>query len=71
MRNLVLKNQLAYGTVNAGHDAFEAAVLDLTEFHRRWPEQLAGLITGRHPPEACNDLLSGSPAGIKSVLSFG
>ena len=26
MRNLVLKNQLIYGTVNAGQDAFDAAV---------------------------------------------
>ena len=29
MRNLVLKNQVALGTVNAGRDAFEAAVSDL------------------------------------------
>src|SRR4029079_17004727 len=37
MRDLVLKNQIVYGTVNAGRDAFEAAIRDLTEFQRRWP----------------------------------
>ncbi len=70
MRNLVLKNQLIYGTVNAGRDAFEAAVSDLGEFHRRWPEQLSGLITDRHPPDAFRDVLLGPPAGIKRVVSF-
>jgi glucose 1-dehydrogenase len=71
MRNLVLKNQLIYGTVNAGRDAFEAAVADLGEFQRRWPAQLAALITDRHPPESARDLLLGAPAGIKSVVTFG
>jgi glucose 1-dehydrogenase len=70
MRNLVLKNQLVYGTVNAGRDAFEAAVSDLGEFQRRWPEQLAGLITGRSSPEACQDLLLAPRAGIKQVVTF-
>jgi threonine dehydrogenase-like Zn-dependent dehydrogenase len=70
MRNLVLKNQLVYGTVNAGRDAFEAAVSDLGEFHRRWPEPLAALITDRHPPDAVQELLLGAPAGIKRVVSF-
>jgi threonine dehydrogenase-like Zn-dependent dehydrogenase len=70
MRNLVLKNQLVYGTVNAGRDAFEAAVADLVEFHRRWPVPLAALITDRHPPEDCQALLLGAPSGIKSVVSF-
>jgi threonine dehydrogenase-like Zn-dependent dehydrogenase len=70
MRNLVLKNQLVYGTVNAGRDAFEAAAADLTEFHRRWPVPLATLITGRYAPEACQSLLLGPPEGIKRVVSF-
>ena len=56
--------------MNAGRDAFEAAVADLGEFHRRWPEQLAGLITDRHAPEAFQDVLLGPPSGIKHVLSF-
>ncbi|HEY4184634.1 MAG TPA: glucose 1-dehydrogenase [Polyangia bacterium] len=71
MRNLVLKNQLIYGTVNAGRDAFEKAAVDLTEFHRRWPTALAALITGRYAPEACESLLLGPSEGIKRVVSFG
>ena len=70
MRNPVLKNQLVYGTVNAGSDAFEAAVTDLAEFQRRWPEPLASLITGRHPPDDCRDLLLGPRVGIKPVVTF-
>ena len=70
MRNLVLKNQLVYGTVNAGRDAFEKAALDLNEFHSRWPAQVAALITGRYAPEACQSLLLGPTEGIKRVVSF-
>ncbi|HKY06816.1 MAG TPA: glucose 1-dehydrogenase, partial [Candidatus Binatia bacterium] len=38
MRNLVLKNQVVFGTVNAGRDAFEASIRDLGVFFDRWPE---------------------------------
>lgn len=70
MRNLVLKNQLVYGTVNAGRDAFEKAATDLHEFHRRWPTALAALITGRYPPEGIEALLLGPSEGIKRVITF-
>jgi len=70
MRNLVLKNQLVFGTVNAGADAFAAAAADLATFHARWPEQLRALITGRYRPEGFEELLLGPSAGIKRVLSF-
>jgi len=49
MRNLVLKNQIVYGTVNAGRDAFEVAFRDLEIFHSRWPDAVKSLITGRDP----------------------
>ena len=70
MRNLVLKNQLVYGTVNAGRDAFEAGVSDLGACFARWPAQVAALISNRHPPEACAGLLVDRPAGIKQVIAF-
>lgn len=70
MRNLVLKNQLVYGTVNAGPDALAAAVVDLERFQQRWPGQLAALITGRYQPEMYRDLLFGPPTGIKRVVAF-
>jgi hypothetical protein len=69
MRNLVLKNQVVLGTVNAGRETFEAAIEDLGVFQRRWPAALRALIT-RHPLEAHRELLTGTPAGIKNVLRF-
>jgi threonine dehydrogenase-like Zn-dependent dehydrogenase len=70
MRNLVLRNQIVYGTVNAGRDAFEAAVTDVGEFLKRWPDATRSLISGRHPIERARDLLLGRASGIKHVLQF-
>jgi len=70
MRNLVLENQLIYGTVNAGPPAFKHAIDDLTKFESQWPKQVRALITGRFPPENIGDVLSGKDA-IKSVIKFG
>jgi glucose 1-dehydrogenase len=70
MRNMVLKNQVLLGTVNAGPEAFAAALRDLEEFRTRWPESTGTLIGGRYPPEQAIDLISGRPPGIKTVISF-
>jgi glucose 1-dehydrogenase len=70
MRNLVLKNQVVFGTVNAGRETFEAAIRDLGTFMRLWPRAVRSLITGRHAVSAYRDLLVGVTTGIKNVLSF-
>lgn len=70
MRNLVLKNQVVLGTVNASREVFEAAIADLGTFVRRWPDAVRGLVTGRFPLDAHRELLLGAPSGIKNVLSF-
>lgn len=70
MRNMVLKNQVLLGTVNAGLDAFAVAVQHLAEFQRRWPDATQTLIAGRYPPEQAAELIFGRPTGIKSVISF-
>jgi threonine dehydrogenase-like Zn-dependent dehydrogenase len=70
MRNLVLKNQIVIGTVNANRDAFENAISDLQVFNQRWPQAVRSLITGRYPVEAYQDLLVGSASGIKNVISL-
>jgi len=70
MREMVLKNQVLLGTVNAGPEAFAAALRDLDLFRRRWPAVVRTLIAGRHPPEQAPDLILGRPAGIKSVIAF-
>jgi threonine dehydrogenase-like Zn-dependent dehydrogenase len=70
MRDMVLKNQVLLGTVNAGPDAFASALRDLDAFRRRWPEVVRTLIAGRYPPEQAPDLILGRPTGIKSVIAF-
>jgi threonine dehydrogenase-like Zn-dependent dehydrogenase len=70
MRNLVLKNQVVVGTVNAGRDAFEEAIQDLGVFAERWPTAARSLITGRFPMEEYRELLTGRPSGIKNVIQL-
>jgi threonine dehydrogenase-like Zn-dependent dehydrogenase len=70
MRNMVLRNQLILGTVNAGKDAFQAAISDLGSFLERWPDAVRALITGRHPLDSYRELLLGTPNGVKNVLTF-
>lgn len=70
MRNLVLKNQVVFGTVNAGRNAFDAAVRELSRFVQRWPDAVNALITSRRPVEDHRELLLGRPQGIKNVMSF-
>ncbi|HOE97042.1 MAG TPA: glucose 1-dehydrogenase [Candidatus Sumerlaeota bacterium] len=71
MQNLVLRNQVVLGTVNAGRDAYRAAVDDLGRMARRWPGVLQQLITARHPLEDFRRPLLDHPAGIKHVLVHG
>ena len=70
MRNLVLKNQVVFGTVNAGRNAFEASIGDLGAFVESWPKAVAGLISGRFPMSAHRDLLLGQSGGIKNVIQL-
>ncbi|HYP00260.1 MAG TPA: glucose 1-dehydrogenase [Pyrinomonadaceae bacterium] len=70
MRNLVLRNQVMMGTVNAGRDDFEAAIRDLETFNTRWPEAVRSLITMRVPIEQHQDLLLGRAGGIKNVIKL-
>ena len=70
MRNMVLKNQVLLGTVNAGPEAFAAALRDLDAFRRRWPAVVRTLIAGRFPAEQAPELILGRPTGIKSVITF-
>jgi glucose 1-dehydrogenase len=70
MRNLVLKNQVVFGTVNAGRESFENSIRDLGTFTKRWPEAVKALITGRFPVDAYSDLLLGRSGGIKNVIQL-
>jgi glucose 1-dehydrogenase len=68
MRDLVLRNQVVLGTVNAGRESYEAAVRDLAAFEERWPGAAGRLITGRFPLEDCLGALQGGLGGIKSAV---
>jgi len=70
MRNIVLKNQLVFGTVNASAEDFDASIRDIGVFRQRWPEALSALLTSRVAPEEAPNLLQGSSSGIKNVIAF-
>lgn len=70
MKRFVLKNQLLFGTVNAGKNAFDAAVQDLAAFRDAWPAALDALITGRYPITEAPALLQGAGGGIKNVITI-
>jgi glucose 1-dehydrogenase len=70
MRDMVLKNQVLLGTVNAGSDDFASALRNLELFRGRWPEAVQTIIAGRYPPEQAAELILGRPPGIKTVIAF-
>jgi threonine dehydrogenase-like Zn-dependent dehydrogenase len=70
MRNMVLKNQVMFGTVNAGKAEYETAIRELEFMAQRWPEAVQSLITARFPLDAYRELLLGLAQGIKNVLSL-
>jgi len=69
MRNIVLKNQIVFGTVNASSENFDEAINDIGVFHQRWPQSLRALITSRFSPEEAPGLLLGKIGGIKNVIT--
>ena len=70
MRSIVLNNQVLLGTVNAGRDAYEAAVADLGRALRQWPGVVNGLITNRVAIADAPAALTSPPAGIKTVIEI-
>lgn len=69
MRDMVLENQLIYGTVNAPPESFAAAIRDLGTFLQRWPDALKSIITGRYPLEKALEPLTGHTGGIKNIIT--
>lgn len=49
MKNFVMKNQVALGSVNASQKHWEMAVRDLTEATKKWENALQAVITARVP----------------------
>lgn len=69
MRDLVLKNQIVYGTVNASLESFQDAIRDLGIFAERWPDAVRSIITNRIPIDDAAQPLSGKVGGIKNVIA--
>lgn len=70
MGNLVLKNQVILGTVNAPRHSFEAAARDLATFRGLWPGVVESIITTRHPLVDAAAVLTHPIRGIKSVIAL-
>ncbi len=67
VRDVVLKNQLIVGTVNASQDAYDVALCELEQGMFLFPQAVRALITGRHPLEAAPRLVM-AHGGIKQVV---
>src|SRR5262249_40219416 len=66
MLDLVLKNQVMFGTVNAGHSDYESAIRRLEQCMGLFPEVVRSLI-GRVPFEQAPEVLTRG-LGIKDVV---
>jgi threonine dehydrogenase-like Zn-dependent dehydrogenase len=66
-RNLVLDNQLVFGTVNANRTHYEAAARALATADRRWLERL---ISRRVPLARWQEALENRPGDVKVVIDF-
>jgi glucose 1-dehydrogenase len=71
MREMVLRNQVLLGTVNAGAEAFAAALEELARFAARLPGVAESLLAGRFAPEDVASLVTQRQLGVKSVVGIG
>jgi threonine dehydrogenase-like Zn-dependent dehydrogenase len=69
MRDIVLKNQILFGTVNASRAAFEESVRLLEQFMVLFPDAVRGLITERVKLDEAPRLLR-RHGGIKQVIQL-
>jgi glucose 1-dehydrogenase len=66
-RNMVLRNQVLFGTVNAGRRHWEQAAEALAAADGSW---LSGLITRRVPLTSWAEALDRQPEDIKVVVEL-
>jgi threonine dehydrogenase-like Zn-dependent dehydrogenase len=71
MQQLVLKNQIVVGSVNASFHHYEIAVSDLDECLKKWPHAIRKVITERVPYQKFDYALhSHSAEEIKMVIEW-
>ncbi len=66
-RDVVLDNDVVFGSVNANHDHYQKAAEVLAAADRDW---LASLITRRVPLDNWNEALAHRPGDIKVIIDF-
>lgn len=66
--DMVMRNKIVLGSVNAAREHFEQAVRDLAAAERQWPGLLARMITHRNPLDQFAQAFARDPDGIKSVI---
>lgn len=71
MKDVVLRNQVILGTVNAPTHCFKSAIRDLGTFVQKWPDAVRSLITARFPIEQALRPLANDAGGIKNVITVG
>ncbi len=69
-QQLVLGNQVVFGSVNANVRHFATGVKDLTRIEKKWPGVLNQLITTRLPWDQYNNWFSQRGSGIKTTLEI-
>lgn len=69
LRDLVLKNKVVFGTVNAGRRDHMSAIHNLEQFMGLFPEKVRQLITHRGPLDEAQHMLLHKD-GIKSVVQM-
>jgi threonine dehydrogenase-like Zn-dependent dehydrogenase len=71
IRQLVLRNQVMVGSVNAARDHFQMAVDDLMHAQLLWGEHVNQLITDHHPYTDFDQALhQHTPDEIKAVIEW-
>jgi threonine dehydrogenase-like Zn-dependent dehydrogenase len=69
LRNLVLRNEVVFGTVNAGRRDHLSAIQHLEQFMVLFPESVRKLITHRMPLDEVPQMLT-QKQGIKNVVQM-
>ena len=69
-QQLVLGNQVVFGSVNANAGHFEMGLTDFAVIERKWPGILKQLITTRLPWDQYQQWFGGEGSGIKTTLEI-
>ncbi|WP_437895567.1 glucose 1-dehydrogenase [Sorangium sp. So ce124] len=71
MHNFVMQNQVMFGTVNADHASYEAAVRMLEQCLIRFPDAVRRVIARRVALDEAPALLRAAGGGVKTVIQIG